>query len=192
MPPRKRKVPEPLAVSFEAPIGGVVAVRGSGVYDEAKKRFRFNAQLFDQDDAPVYVTGRTGARLTINIPESDASDPVKVTSIVQRFVEGAFRSPVETSQGCAAGPSPAEPPPADSTPQEMRAVREDRFTTSWYVPLLALFPLPSGRASPLPLTVSRHIPGCFAAGGGGGGCSCPPLPGKRAVAQHGIIPRPKC
>ena len=34
MPPRKRKVPEPLAISFEAPIGGVVAVRGGGVgYD---------------------------------------------------------------------------------------------------------------------------------------------------------------
>ena len=58
MPPKKRKVPEPLAVSFAAPISGVVAVRGGGVYDEAYKRFRFNAQLFDQDDAPVYVTGQ--------------------------------------------------------------------------------------------------------------------------------------
>jgi len=74
-----------------------------------KERFRFNAQLFDQGDAPVYVTGQTQARFTINIPKSDASDPAKVMSIVQRFVEGAFRSPVETSQGGAAGPSPAEP-----------------------------------------------------------------------------------
>ena len=83
-----------------------MAVRGGGVYDEAKKCSRFNAQLFDQDDAPVYVYR---ARFTINIPKSDASDPAKVMSIVQRFVEGAFRSPVETSQGGAAGPSPAEP-----------------------------------------------------------------------------------
>ena len=90
MPPKKRKVPEPLAVYFEAPIGGVVAVRGCGVYDETNKRFRFNAQLFDQDDAPVYVTGLKRARLTINVPESDASDSAKVTSIVRRFVEGAF------------------------------------------------------------------------------------------------------
>jgi len=37
MPPRKRKVPEPLAVGIEALIGGVVAVRGGGVYDEAKR-----------------------------------------------------------------------------------------------------------------------------------------------------------
>ena len=40
MPPRKRKVHEPLAVSFEAPIGGDVALRGGGVYNEAKKRYR--------------------------------------------------------------------------------------------------------------------------------------------------------
>ena len=144
MPPKKRqKVPEPLAVYFAAPIGGVVAVvRGCGVYDETKKRFRFNAQLFDQYDAPVYVTGLKRARLTINVPESDASDSAKVTSIVRRFVEGAFPAPVEAAQGGAAGPSPAEPPPANSTPQEMTAVREDRFTTAWYVTLLALFPLP--------------------------------------------------
>ena len=77
MPPRKRKVHEPLAVSFEAPIGGVVAVRGGGVYDEAKKCSRFNAQLFDQDDAPVYVYR---ARFTINIPKSDASDAGRPTS----------------------------------------------------------------------------------------------------------------
>ena len=72
-----------------------MAVRGGGVYDEAKKSIRFNAHLFDQDDAPVDVTGRTGARLTINIPVSDSSDPAKITSIVQRCVEGAFRSPVK-------------------------------------------------------------------------------------------------
>ena len=122
---KKRKKPEPFAVYFAAPIGGVVAIRGCGVYDEAKKRFQFNAQLFDQDNAPVYVTGQKRARLTINVPESDASDPAKVTSIVRRFVEGAFRAPVEAAQGGAAGPSPAEPPPADSTPQEMTAVQED-------------------------------------------------------------------
>lgn len=154
-------------------------------------RRRNNAQLFDQDSAPVYVTGQKRARLTLNVPESDANDPAKVANIVRRFVEGAFRAPVEASQGGAAGPSPAEPSPADYT-HEMTAVREDRFTAAWYVPLLALFPLPSGRASPLPLPLSRHIPGCFAAGGEGGGCSCPPLPGERVVAPHGFFPRPKC
>ena len=73
----------------------------------------------------MYVTGQKRARLTLNVPESDANDPAKVANIVRRFVEGAFRAPVEASQGGAAGPSPAEPSPADSTPQEMTAVRED-------------------------------------------------------------------
>ena len=191
MPPKRK--PAPLNESWGTPIGNVAFVTGEGQYDTANKRFRFNAIFFDLQRNPVLVPGRSrDDRLRINIPESDASDPAKVTSIVRRFVEGAFRLPVETAQGGAAGPSPAEPPPADSTPQEMRAVREDRFTTSWYIPPLALCPLPPGRASPLPLPLFRHVPGCFAAGGGGGGCSCLPVPGKWAVAPHGIFPRAKC
>jgi len=148
MPPRKRKVPQPLAVYFAAPISGVVAVRGCGVYDEAKKRFLFNAQLFEQDNAPVYVTGQKRARLTLHVPESDANDPAKVTSIVRRFVEGAFRAPVEASQGGAAGPSPAEPSLAAFTPQEITAVREDRFT--------AAYRGPDGRRGPLLARQAEH------------------------------------
>ena len=43
----------------------------------------------------MYVTGQKRARLTLNVPESDANDPAKVANIVRRFVEGAFRAPVE-------------------------------------------------------------------------------------------------
>ena len=124
MPPKRK--PPALNVSLEAPIRDVAFVTGEGQYDAPKKRLRYDAHLFDLQRNPVLVPGRSrDGRLRINIPESDASDSAKVTSIVRGFVEGAFRAPVEAAQGGAAGPPPAEPPPADSTPQEMTAVQED-------------------------------------------------------------------